>query len=36
MAASELFATVAVVVKDGAFRDAFQPWDVHLYRIAPR
>jgi hypothetical protein len=20
-------------VRDGAFRDTFQPWDVHLYKI---
>jgi hypothetical protein len=22
-------------VREGAFRDTFQPWDVHLYRIQP-
>jgi len=25
-----------VALEDGAFRDAFAPWDVHLYRIALR
>jgi hypothetical protein len=23
-----------IIVRDGAFSDSFQPWDVHLYRIS--
>ena len=22
-------------IRDGVFRDEFQPWDAHIYRIAP-